>query len=78
MSNAEDDIDTRLEAIAREHLGIETLAQRNADGLDFYDVAVWAVRSALLDAYREGYRDGAADCSGRTRRARTQADTQGQ
>ena len=43
-----------LEQIAREHLGIETLATRNSDHLDFHDVAVWSVAKALEAAYEAG------------------------
>ena len=40
----------RLDQIAREHLGIETLAARGADALDFHEVPVWGLESALLAA----------------------------
>ncbi len=40
--------------IAREHLQIETLEQRNRDSLDFHDVGVVGVRDALAAAYRAG------------------------
>ena len=40
--------------IAREHLLIETLEQRNRDSLDFHDVGVVGVRQALDAAYRAG------------------------
>ena len=32
----------------------ETLETRNSDGLDFHDVAVWAIRDALEAAYAAG------------------------
>jgi hypothetical protein len=76
MSKAQEDIDARLEAIAREHLGIETLAQRNADSLDFCEVAIWTLRSALLEAYREGCRDETPSSARRSGRARPRADAQ--
>lgn len=41
-------------AIAREHLRIETLETRHHDRLDFHEVAVWSVRSALQAAYDAG------------------------
>ena len=42
--------------IARKHLpNIETLETRNSDGLDFHDVAVWAIRAALEAAYTAGF-----------------------
>lgn len=40
--------------LARKHLGIPTLETRNSDELDFHDVAVWAIKAALLEAYRAG------------------------
>ena len=40
--------------IAREHLLIETLEQRNRDHLDFHDVGVVGVQRALDAAYRAG------------------------
>lgn len=48
-------LDTLLLEIARKHFpNIETLETRNSDGLDFHDVAVWAIRSALVAAYEAG------------------------
>ena len=43
-----------LAELALRHLGIETLATRNSDGLDFHDVAVWAIRDALEAAWQAG------------------------
>jgi hypothetical protein len=43
-----------LEAIAREHLHVETLETRHWDRLDFHEVAVWGIRSALQAAYEAG------------------------
>jgi len=40
--------------IARQHLMIETLETRRRDSLDFHDVAVWCVKSALIAAYEAG------------------------
>ena len=41
--------DALLLEIARTHFpSIETLETRNSDGLDFHDVAVWAIRSAYV------------------------------
>jgi len=47
-------IETLLERIALDHLFIETLETRHSDRLDFHDVSVWGVRSALLAAYEAG------------------------
>ena len=47
--------DTLLLEIATKHFHtIETLATRNSDRLDFHDVAVWAMRAALTEAYAAG------------------------
>lgn len=40
--------------IAMKHFFIDTLETRNSDSLDFHDVAVWAIRSALEAAYAAG------------------------
>ena len=51
-------IDTILTQIARKHLDIETLQTRHRDSLDFHDVSVWAVQSALMAAYQAGLAAG--------------------
>jgi hypothetical protein len=43
-----------IQQIAREQMGIETLARRNRDSLDFRDVAVWSIEKALDAAYDAG------------------------
>jgi len=40
--------------IAPRHFFVETLETRNRDRLDFHDIAVWAVRAALNEAYAAG------------------------
>jgi len=45
-----------LTEIAQVHLNIPTLRRRKSDNLDFYEVSVWAVRSALRAAFDEGVR----------------------
>ena len=47
-------LDKLLAQIALDHLFIETLATRNSDNLDFHDVSVWGVKSALMAAYQAG------------------------
>ena len=37
-----------------DHLFIDCLETRNSDRLDFHDVSVWAVKSALMAAYQAG------------------------
>lgn len=44
----------QLQQIALDHLFIETLETRHSDRLDFHEVSVWGVRSALLAAYEAG------------------------
>ena len=46
--------ETLLIEIAQRHFFIETLEPQNSDGLDFQEVAVWAMRTALEEAYAAG------------------------
>ena len=48
-----------LEIASKHFHNIETLETQNSDRLDFHDVAVWAIRSALEDAYEAGRIAGA-------------------
>jgi hypothetical protein len=43
-----------LTDIARAHLGIPTLKTRRSDRHDFYDLAVWQIKSALKAAFEAG------------------------
>ena len=47
-------LEALLQQIAQEHLLIETLETRRSERLDFHDVAVWGVKSALLAAFEAG------------------------
>jgi hypothetical protein len=49
-------LDRILSEIASEHLNIPTLRTRKSDSLDFHEVSVWAVRSALKAAFDAGAR----------------------
>jgi hypothetical protein len=51
--------ETLILEIATRHFFVETLETRNGDRLDFHDVAVWAMRAALEDAYEAGRIAGA-------------------
>lgn len=51
-------LDQLLARIALDHLFIETLETRNHDRLDFHDVGVWCVKSALVAAYQAGLAAG--------------------
>lgn len=44
----------QLEAIARRHMRLETLATRGSDRLDFHEVGVWEIQAALHAAYEAG------------------------
>lgn len=47
-------IDSLLELIAQQHLGIKTLETRNSGSLDFYDVEVGRIKNTLSAAYIAG------------------------
>ena len=44
-------LDQPCSRIALDHLFIETLETRNGDRMDFHEVSVWGVKSALMAAY---------------------------
>ena len=46
--------EAQLLQIAARHFCLETLETRNSDGLDFHNVAVWAIRAALDAAFAAG------------------------
>jgi len=48
------DLNKLIEKIALDHLFIQTLETQHRDRLDFHDVSVWAVKSALEAAYAAG------------------------
>ncbi len=50
----EESLDQQLQQIALDHLFVETLETRNSDRLDFYEVSVWGIKSALIAAYQAG------------------------
>jgi hypothetical protein len=47
--------------IAQQHLPIETLETRHSDGLDFHDIAIWQIESALRAAFEAGRHDALND-----------------
>jgi len=47
-------LDQQMQQIALDHLFIETLETRNSDRLDFHEVSVWGIKSALMAAYEAG------------------------
>jgi len=52
------DLNKLLEQIALKHFFIETLETQHSDRLDFHDVAVWCIKSALQAAYTAGIEAG--------------------
>ena len=52
---------TVIADIAKRHLLIDTLETRNSDSEDFYEVAVWCIKAALLEAYEAGQNASAID-----------------
>ena len=53
--------------IAHRHIDrIETLETRRSDSLDFHDIAVWELKSALEAAYRAGQANVAKKLGART------------
>ena len=53
--------DALILEIAQRQFHLETLETRNWDRLDFHDVAVWAIRAALEEAFEAGRRAGPTD-----------------
>ncbi len=47
-------LDQQMQQIALDHLFIETLETRHSDRMDFHEVSVWGVKSALMAAYEAG------------------------
>jgi hypothetical protein len=46
--------DQQLQQIALDHMFIATLETRSSDSLDFHDVSVWAIKTALQAAFEAG------------------------
>ena len=44
--------------IAQQHLDISTLNTQNSDSLDFKELAVWQIKTALEEAFRMGWNAG--------------------
>ena len=60
-------LDAELLEIAHRHINsIETLETRRSDSLDFHDIAVWELKSALEAAYRAGQASVARKIGART------------
>ena len=54
--------DQQLQQIALDHLFVATLETRSSDTLDFHDLSVWAIKTALQAAFEPG-RNAAANPS---------------
>lgn len=50
--------DTAIKQIAEKELSLETLEERKMDDLDFHQLSVWEIKSALEAAYEAGKRAG--------------------
>ena len=51
------EIQDQIEEIAKRNLHVETLHVRHQDRLDFYDLAIWNIRNALVEAYTLGQKN---------------------
>ena len=47
-------LDQLLQQIALDHLFVDTLETRHSDRLDFHEVSVWGIKSALRAAFEAG------------------------
>jgi hypothetical protein len=54
MTTVPEQYNQLLETIAKKWFNVETLETRGRDGLDFYDVSVGCMKSALDEAFRAG------------------------
>ena len=56
MAKVKDEKSTEqiIQKIAADHLSIDTLDTRNSDSLDFREVSVWSIKSALHAAFDAG------------------------
>ena len=54
IKQAAQTLDQQMQQIALDHLFIETLETRHSDRMDFHEVSVWGVKSALMAAYEAG------------------------
>ena len=47
-------LDQLFQQIALDHLFVDTLDTRNSDRLDFHEVSVWGIKTALQAAFDAG------------------------
>ena len=50
-----------ISTIALKTLGLKTLDTQNSDNLDFHDLSVGSIKSALYEAYESGYSQAIKD-----------------
>ena len=50
-------LDQLFQQIAMDHLFVDTLETRNSDRLDFHEVSVWGIKTALQAAFDAGKQD---------------------
>lgn len=58
MTTTAESYNILLEKIAKKWFNVETLETRGSDGLDFYDVSVGCMKSALDEAFKAGMEVG--------------------
>ncbi len=49
------DAESAARSLAQKHLNVESLETQNSDSLDFHEVAVWDIKTALEEAFLLGY-----------------------
>jgi len=54
QSSVSTDREKTILQIAKKYFRVQTLESRGLDRLDFYNVSVWCIQSALTDAYKAG------------------------
>lgn len=52
--NSQEEHNALIEKIAQQHLWVPTLEERKMDSLDFYNLSVWSIKSALEAAFAAG------------------------
>lgn len=48
----------QIEDIAKYHFYVDTLETRRHDSKDFYEVAIWSIKSALEEAWKQSFQEG--------------------
>ncbi len=51
-------IEIIVKEIAHDEFGIDTLETQNSDSLDFHNISVWQIKSALENAFKTGFESG--------------------